>query len=474
MRGKIAKVGAAAAIAVVLVLSSSLVAGAGVSLPGGTTKKLYTADVSPHSVNTGATVTFTVTVTNKASSQTLGSCNLTAPGGFTLQTSPAPTQPSQGTATISGNIVQLRGLNTAMNDFRASSFSAKVPTTAGTYAWTIQCRQSNDFNPDQVSNQYTLDSAHSNLNTTASTPLPSADIAVTSNTDTPDPVVGANTVEYTIVTHNNGPATSGPLTLTDSTSAGSISSYAATNWTCSGSGSSISCTHAALASGSDAESVVVRVVAPNSDTTITNHAAVSQTGATDPAPGNNALDQQTTVTKDSSCTSGTISCGSGRIVYGLTSQVTTGSTPTATSFLVGTTTFTGVTGASGGQTWSMSAPAVPGSFCPIDFSSNVVTQCTWQMNLDPIPAIYPQGNTTFVATCYVTKCPQGVIPGAGTLVVKVADDGTHTILPQCNGSGDTNLCFTQQRIAGGHLQITVRNSVSGDPRYAGICVGGGC
>ena len=471
MRKSIARIGAAAAVAVVLVLTTTMVAGAALPLSGATSKKLYTADVGPHNVNTSSTVVFTVTVTNKASSQSLGSCNLTAPSGFTLLST---TQPQQGSATIAGNVLQLRSLNDAMNAPRTVSLTASTPAAAGTYTWAIDCRQANDYKPDQLSNQFTLDTANSNLKTTVSTPLPSADVAVTSNTDSPDPVVGANTVEYTIVVHNNGPATSGSLTLTDSTSAGSISSTGATNWTCSGSGASVSCTHAAIASGANADSVVVRVVAPNANTTITNHAAVSESGATDPAPGNNAADQTTTVTQDSSCGSGTISCGTGRIVYSLNSQVTTGSTPSATRFVVGTTTFTGVAGAVGGQIWSMSAPSVPGTFCPIDFGSTIVTQCTWQMNLDPIPSVYPTGNTTFVAICYVTRCPQGIVPGAGTLVVLIADDGSHSVLNQCSGPSDTSNCFTQQRIAGGHLQITVRNLDSGDPRLAGYCVGGGC
>jgi len=470
MRGKIARIGAAAAVAVMLVLTTTVVAGASLPLSG-VTKKLYTADVSPHSANTSSTVSFTASLTNKASSQSLGSCNLTAPSGFTLLST---TQPQQGTATLVGNVLQLRNLNDAMNAVRSVVLSATTPATAGTYTWAIECRQSNSFNPDQPSNQFTLDAANSNLKTTVSTPLPSADVAVTSNTDSPDPVVGANTVEYTIVVHNNGPATSGGLTLSDSTSGGSITSTAATNWTCSGSAASVSCTHAGIASGADAESVVVRVLAPNTNGTLTNHAAVSESGATDPAPGNNSLDQATTVTTDATCASGTIDCGTGQIIYSLNSQVTTGSTPSATKFVVGTTTFLGVTGAPGGQIWSMSAPAVPGSFCPINFNSNIVTQCAWQMNLDPIPSIYPRGNTTFVGICYVTRCPAGLVAGAGTLVVKVAEDNTQTILPQCNGPSDTSNCFEQARIAGGHLQITVRNLDSGDPRLAGLCVGGGC
>jgi uncharacterized repeat protein (TIGR01451 family) len=432
-------------------------------------KKQYAADVSPHSVSTSTSPTFTLTIANKANSQSLGSCNLTAPAGFTLQST---SQPLIGSATVVGNTLQLRNLSTPAMTSRAVSFVASTPATPGIYTWGIECRQANNYSPDQPSNAFTLDAANSNLKTTVSSPLPAADLAV-SQTDSPDPVVGANTVQYTVAVSNSGPATSGDITLSDSLpSGGSISSIYGTGWTCTGSGASASCTSAPLASGTAAAPVTVLVLAPVADTTITNHVVVSQSGADDPNPGNNVSDESTTVKKDSSCTTGTISCGSGQITYGLFSSVTTGSTPSLQRFLVGTTTFQAVTGALGGQIWSMSAPAVPGSFCPLNFADNAVTQCTWQMNLDPIPAIYPVGKTTFVATCYVTKCPVGVIPGAGTIVVKVADDGTHQILPTCNGG--TNECFEQARIAGNHLRITVRNLIAGDPRIAGVCVGGGC
>src|SRR5438309_4521515 len=292
----IVTVGSAMCLAVALIVLGTVAASAALSV-----KKQYKADVSPHSVSTGATVTFTATITNEAASQSLGSCNLTAPSGFTLQTTSQPSP--QGSATVAGNILQLRNLSAMVNAVRTVSFVAKAPATPGTYTWAIDCRQANNYNPDQPSNQFSLDAAASNLKTTVSTPLPSADLAVTSNVDSPDPVVGANTVEYSVVVHNNGPATSGAVTLTDSLPAGgSITSVdGGANWTCSGSGTSQTCTHAALASGADAETVLVRVLAPNADTTITNRAATSESGASDPVGGNNTLDQNTTVTKDSSC-----------------------------------------------------------------------------------------------------------------------------------------------------------------------------
>jgi uncharacterized repeat protein (TIGR01451 family) len=449
--------------AVMLVLWGTVVA------QGAIGKKAYTADVSPHNVAPSDTTSFTLTIANKATSQALGSCNLTAPGGFTLVST---SQPSIGSATVSGNTLQLRNLTTAPMTSRSVTFVASTPAATGTYSWTIDCRQANNYTPDQPSNVFVLDAVNSNLTTTVATPLPTADLGV-SQTDSPDPVVGSNTVQYTVTVTNAGPAPSGAITLADSLpSGGSITSISGTGWTCSGSGASASCTTPSLASGATAAAVRVLVLAPAADTTITNRAEVSQSGANDPNGANNVSNQSTTVKKDSSCGTGTVSCGSGQITYGLLSQVTTGTTPTATRFLVGTATFQAVIGALGGQIWSMSAPTVPGAFCPLNFADTAVTQCTWQMNLDPIPAVYPVGHTVFVATCYVTRCPVGVIPGAGTLVVKIKDDGSHQILPACNGG--TNECFEQARIAGQHLRITVRNLVAGDPKIAGVCVGGGC
>jgi uncharacterized repeat protein (TIGR01451 family) len=308
---------------------------------------------------------------------------------------------------------------------------------------------------------------------TVATPLPQADLAV-AQSDSPDPVVGANTVEYTVTVSNNGPAASGPVTVSDSLpSGGSITSISGSGWTCSGGGTSAGCTGPSLASGARAPAIRVLVLAPNSNTTIVNRASVSQSGASDPVASNSTADQSTSVVTDATCPTGFISCGQGQIVYGLLSQVTTGSTVTLQRYHVGTTTFNGVAGAVGGQIWSMQAPKVPGNFCPTNLLDTAVTQCSWQMDMQPIPAVYPVGSVTFVGLCYVARCPQNpLLPGAGTIVVKVKDDGSHVIFPPCNGG--TNECFEQARVAGGHLRITVRNLIAGDPKIAGICVGGGC
>jgi uncharacterized repeat protein (TIGR01451 family) len=457
----------AVGLAVVLVLATGLTAhGAVISK-----KKLYSADVSPHAVTTDSVVEYTLTINNDATSQSLGSCNLTAPSGFALG---AVTQhPTPGTATIDGNVLQLRNMSIPPLTSRTARFTATAPSDAGKYTWAIECRQANNYSPDQPSNRYT--DSGSTLETTVSAPLPTADLAITSHTDSPDPVVGSNTVQYLVTLRNNGPANSGNITLTDTLSGGgTITSAGGTGWACSGSSTSRTCTRGPLASGANADVLQVLVTAPAADTTITNTASAQSAGTSDPDGATSA--QSTTVNKDSTCASGTISCGTGWITYNQLSQVTTGSTPTAARFLVGTTTFA-ATASTGGQNWSMVAPAVPGNFCPVDFTDTAVTQCAWQMNLDDIPPPYiTPGLVTFVGICHRSRCPEGLISGAGTLVVFIGDDGSHQILPRCSGAGDTRKCFEQARTAviNGDLRITVRNMTAGDPRVGGLCVGGGC
>jgi uncharacterized repeat protein (TIGR01451 family) len=445
-----------------------LVSSSAFSAFAGSAKKKYTADVSPHSVNTSSTVTYTLAVTNKALTQNLGSCNLTAPGGFTLGT--VTVQPATGTATKVGNTLQLRNLATLPMTSRSVSFTATAPGSAGLYSWSIVCRQSNNFNPDTESNEFVLDAANSNLKTTVVAPLPSADIAVTSNSDSQDPVTASNTVVYTVTVANNGPATSGPLTLTDSLpNGGSFSSIGGTNWTCSGSGSSQTCTHAALASGASAETVTAYVLTPDADTTITNRAAIAQSGANDPNPGNNTLDQDTTVQANTTCESGMVSCGSGTVTYSQPSQVRSCQTPSILVYICGLVTFNPVS-AEGGQIYSLSSPQTPENLCPISLTNSTLVQCDWQVNLDPIPSVFPTGSTTGVFTCHQSKCPSG-LGDLGTIVIYVGENGQREIMSRCSGPGDTSRCFERSRV-GGNLVITVRNMPPGDPKIAGRCVGG--
>ena len=470
-RSRAMSIGLAVGLAFILVLATGLTA------HGALAKKSFTAGLSPSTVVAGVSTEYTLSIKNTATSQMLGACNLTVPsaGGFIFDS--VVSGPSPGSATLSADktILQLRDMSTAPTQERVTVFKATATTRSATkYVWSILCRQANNFSPDQPSNKFTTTSV---LETLVVSPLPNADLEVTSNTASQEPVTGANTVVYSVVARNNGPENVPTITLTDSLpDGGTITTAFGETWSCPGpfGGSTTECTFGPLASGAPTTELKVHVLAPNQDTTITNRATVS--GSDDSDPSNNTKDAFTTVNKDSTCDPNTISCGEGTITYALPSSVTTGDITALTPqrFHVGTTTFAARPGFPGSQPWGMSAPAQPGRFCPIDFAGSGVTDCTWQMNLDIIPDPYTgPGQVLFEGFCHSSRCPQGAIPGFGTVVVKIADDGSHTILPQCNGANDTRTCFEQARVSG-HLRIRVRNITFGDPRIGGVCIGGGC
>jgi len=129
-----------------------------------TTTKLYAANIvgpdplHPHDVAAGASAAFTLTLTNEASQQALGSANVTPPSGFTL-VSVTPV------GTVAGNVVQLRNLALQPGQSTSVTIQANVPCTGGTYVWEAQAKQSNDFN-GPPGNAFTLDASASNLTTT--------------------------------------------------------------------------------------------------------------------------------------------------------------------------------------------------------------------------------------------------------------------------------------------------------------------
>ena len=127
------------------------VVGAGILLAGlasgATDTKPFTATVSVNpDANTanaradawaGATPTITISITNDADPQTLGSANITIPAGIV----PDPPLPT-------GNVIQLRNLNLAPHATTSVSLTARIPCVpdAAGYPWVAQVKQSNDFN----------------------------------------------------------------------------------------------------------------------------------------------------------------------------------------------------------------------------------------------------------------------------------------------------------------------------------------
>ena len=312
------------------------------------------------------------------------------------------------------------------------------------------------------------------------TALPSfggtADLAIISHTDSPDPVVGTNTVQYRIVVKNNGPDAAGvSLDISQNgfssdsfhaatLSGGDIVSVEGQGWSCSiaETPDSATCTRNELDAGETAPPVFVEVVAPDFDTVITNSVSVSSTSGFDPNPDNDSSSEDTTVTVDNECASGVVSCGTGHIDYGRDSVVTTGALPNPVEYLVGTAFFNAVPGATGGQTWSMHAPKKSTCIGLIG--------CTFAMVTDAWPSLYRRGDITLKLVCHSSRCPLAPIAGAGVVMIKFDALGIPHVLPRCTSLLKLQ-CFKTSKDSFGNLVVLIKNISAGDPRYAGICIG---
>ncbi len=433
----------------------------------GPVKKLYTVEVAAAAapVTAGQAETFNVTITNKTATQQLGSCNLTLPSTLT---GISATNPEAGTATVVGNVIQLRGLATPPLGSRTFTFTATAPTP-GTYTLAVDCRQANNYSPDQPSNKFTLDAANSTLSFTAFTavsPLPDADLQIVTASATPDPdVYGGNTVQYILVVTNNGPSPSGTtVTVNDSvTGAGSITYIAGDGWTCSGSGTSASCTGGQLASGAS-RSIEVRVKANvvSSQTTVTNTATVSQSAqANDPVSGNNTTTKTTTVKPGGSNGSGFISNVSGGTV--MTEPY---ATPLNGSVI--SVTFPAQEGATGGGfLYSMHKDTETCGLLP----------CNFAWFIDDILDGFDNPQTEGVRV--VVKCDATVCQGTSTAIQMFVRDetGQQKLVFGCAIAGivDPVPCVESvRRLTGGEdlgdLEVTML-FLAGDPKIAGRQIG---
>jgi hypothetical protein len=109
----------------------------------------------------GSTDTYTFTLTNEAKNQVIGSANLTAPSGFSIDSVGSP---SQGQATLAGNTIRLRNLNLKPGLTVTLTFEATAASSPGDYVWTLVVRQSNDFRG--TGNSFSPDPANVHLTTT--------------------------------------------------------------------------------------------------------------------------------------------------------------------------------------------------------------------------------------------------------------------------------------------------------------------
>jgi hypothetical protein len=177
--------------------------------PASAATKPFSMVVSPTAVPVGS-ATFSVTLTNLTNPQQLGSANITVPPAFTGVGVADPAGPA--TATVSGNVVQLRDLSLAPGTSIVVSVGATVPSPCGaTYTWSVVAKQANDFN-GPPGNDLTLDPSKSSLSTEVSCGAGQASVFCDPNQPCSTHITNGTTLFE--VTANAGPA-GGLLTLSN-------------------------------------------------------------------------------------------------------------------------------------------------------------------------------------------------------------------------------------------------------------------
>ncbi|HEX8172891.1 MAG TPA: hypothetical protein VF824_20320 [Thermoanaerobaculia bacterium] len=233
---------------------------------------------SPDPVASGATVTYSVALTNggpDAAANTLLSFSISN-GSITGVTS--------GSLTCSGSGASA---SCSAASLPTGSYNITVTAQAGSGVMTLTAGASSSTADPSTGNNTA--SAQTTITSTAT----SADLGVTL-TDSPDPATSGTTVTYNVVLTNGGPDAAANAVLSFSISNGSITSVTSASLTCNGSGASASCSAASLPTGS--YNITVTAQAGSGVMTLTASAS-SSTG--DPSNANNTASAQTTITSAS-------------------------------------------------------------------------------------------------------------------------------------------------------------------------------
>ncbi len=116
--------------------------------------KCYAATVTPHGAVAGASQAFTFTVTNEATTQTLGSVQVTAPSGFVVTGAATVTG---GTTSYTPDSALFLYLGLSAGQSATLVVDATAPCGSETSAWATEAKQSNQFNGS--GNEFVLDPA---------------------------------------------------------------------------------------------------------------------------------------------------------------------------------------------------------------------------------------------------------------------------------------------------------------------------
>jgi uncharacterized repeat protein (TIGR01451 family) len=242
----------------------------------------------------GATVTYTMVVTNNGpDTQTGATVSDTLPAQFT---SVAVTSTATGGAT--GNTAS--GTTNINDTVTMPAGSTITYTVTGTIAASATGTLSNTATVTAPA--ATFETNTTNNSATATTTLVAqSDVSVTKS-DTPDPVTAGQNLTYTIIVNNGGPSDAQSVSLSDLLPAGTtfVSFTGPAGWSSTtpavGGTGTVSSTRSTLAAGSGPQTFVLVVhtsAAAVNGSTITNTATVSS--PTDANAENNAATQTTTV-----------------------------------------------------------------------------------------------------------------------------------------------------------------------------------
>ena len=272
---------------------------------------------------------------------------------------------------------------------------------------------------------------------------PSADVGVTI-VDIPDPVSSGSDVKYTLHVRNDGPDTATNVVVVDDLPAGTaFKSADPSQGTCSRVGGTLTCTLGDLSNGSTAMIAIV-VTAPSvtSPATITNSATVTA-DEDDPAPGNNAASETTTVTApqtDPDEASAWITAAGGRVETG------GGNGPTKKDQM--TTAVTVPAGYEG----EVIISEVAINDCPAGY------ECFGQQANITAPTTSPANPLRFVFLFHPSSLPGGTKPDD---VVMFHDN---VLVPRCtapSGVADPDPCILSVTKVQGRIRVEVLSSENG-------------
>ncbi|MDX1582793.1 MAG: IPTL-CTERM sorting domain-containing protein [Thermoanaerobaculia bacterium] len=233
---------------------------------------------SPDPVDVGATLSYTLTVSNTGPDPATGvTVTDSLPSSVNFQSA----TPSQGACSHSAGTVTC-DLGTINSGANATIQIDVTPTSPGDITNTANV-SANESDPNTANNS---------ASETTTVSAPQADLSIT-KTDSPDPVTSGSTLTYTLQVTNNGPDSAAGVVVTDTLpSSVTFQSVTPSQGTCSQSGRTVTCDLGTLANGANA--TITIEVTPTESGTITNSASVGS-DTEDPNGANNNASESTTV-----------------------------------------------------------------------------------------------------------------------------------------------------------------------------------